>query len=182
MIFDEFTIKSLIRPIVDFPKPGNIFRDITPVFQSPRATRMVIDSLVQRYVESDFTHVGAIEARGFLLGAVVAYELNKPLILFRKQGKLPANVLSEPYDTNYEQSVLEVHADSLHEGDKVLLLDDIIASGATFLAAARLIRRMRANVYEVAGIVDLPELQGSELLQDIGIPTFTLTAFACNER
>lgn len=182
MIFDEFAIKSLIRPIHDFPKPGNVFRDITPVFQSPKATRMVIDGLAQRYVESDFTHVAAIEARGFLLGAALAYSLNKPLVLFRKKGKLPANVLSEPYDTNYEQSEIEVHADSLKDGDKVLLLDDILASGATFLAAARLIRRMGASIYEVAAIVDLPELKGSELLQDIGIPTYTLTAFACDER
>ena len=181
MIFDEFTIKSLIRPIADFPKKGTIFRDITPLFQSPRALRMVIDGLVQRYVESDFTHIGAIESRGFLLGATIAYELNKPLVLFRKKGKLPADVLSEPYDTEYEQSTLEVHADSLCEGDKVLLIDDIIASGGTFVAAARLIRRMGGSVYEVAAIIDLPELQGSQLMQDIGVPTFTLTAFALNE-
>jgi len=181
MIFDEFAIKSLIRPIPDFPKPGNVFRDISPVYQSPRATRMVVDSLVQRYVESDFTHVAAIEARGFLLGAMVAYQLNKPLILFRKQGKLPDDVINEPYDANYEQSVLEVQANSLGEDDRVLLIDDIIASGATFLAAARLIRRMGAKIYEVAAIVDLPELEGSQLLQDMEIPTFTLTAFASNE-
>lgn len=182
MIFDAFAIKSLIRPIPDFPRQGNIFRDITPVFKSPKATRMVIDGLVQRYVGSDFTHVGAIEARGFLLGSAVAYALNKPLVLFRKQGKLPADVLSEPYDTGYEQSVLEVHADSLGKDDSVLLLDDIIASGGTFVAAASLIRRMGASVHEVAAIVDLPELEGSRLLQDIGIPTYTLTAFACDER
>ena len=181
MIFDEFAIKSLIRPIPDFPKPGNVFRDISPVYQSPRATRMVVDSLVQRYVESDFTHVAAIEARGFLLGAMVAYQLNKPLILFRKQGKLPDDVISEPYDANYEQSVLEVQANSLGEDDRVLLIDDIIASGAPFLAAASLIRRMGAKIYEVAAIVDLPELEGSQLLQDMEIPTFTLTAFASNE-
>lgn len=181
MIFDEFAIKSLIRPIPDFPKKGTIFRDITPLFQSPRALRMVIDGLVQRYVESDFTHVGAIESRGFLLGSTIAYELSKPLVLFRKQGKLPADVLSEPYDTDYEQSSLEVHADSLREGDKVLLIDDIIASGGTFIAATRLIRRMGASVYEVAAIIDLPELEGSQLMQDIGVPTFTLTAFTLNE-
>jgi|SRR5690554_1556350 len=181
MIFDEFAIKSLIRPIPDFPKKGCIFRDITPLYQSPRAMRMVIDSFVQRYVGSDFTHVGAIDSRGFLIGSTIAYELNKPLVLFRKQGKLPANVLSEPYDTDYEQSMLEVHEDSLKEGDKVLLIDDIIASGGTFIAAARLIKRMGASIYEVAAIIDLPDLNGSRLIQDIGIPTFTLTAFTHNE-
>lgn len=182
MIFDDFAIKSLIRPIPDFPRKGAIFRDITPVFQSPKATRMVVDGLVQRYIDSDFSHIGAIEARGFLLGSMVAYALNKPLVLFRKQGKLPDDVLSEPYDTDYEQSVLEIHKGVLQEGDKVLLMDDIIASGATFIAATSLIRRMGAQVYEVAAIVDLPELGGSQLLQDVGIPTYTLTAFACNER
>lgn len=182
MIFDDFAIKSLIRPIPDFPRQGDIFRDITPVFQSPKATRMVVDGLVQRYIDSDFSHIGAIEARGFLLGSMVAYALNKPLVLFRKQGKLPDDVLSEPYDTDYEQSVLEVHQGVLHEGNRVLLMDDIIASGGTFIAAASLIRRMGAQVYEVAAIVDLPELGGSRLLQDVGIPTYTLTAFACNER
>lgn len=182
MIFDDFAIKSLIRPIPDFPRQGDIFRDITPVFQSPKATRMVVDGLVQRYIESDFSHIGAIEARGFLLGSMVAYALNKPLVLFRKQGKLPDDVLSEPYDTGYEQSVLEVHQGVLQEGNRVLLMDDIIASGGTFIAAASLIRRMGAQVYEVAAIVDLPELGGSRLLQDSGMPTYTLTAFACNER
>ena len=84
MIFDEFDIKSLIRPVQDFPKPGVVFRDITPLFQSPRALRMVADSFIQRYVEADFSHVAAMDARGFLIGSVIAYELNKPLILFRK--------------------------------------------------------------------------------------------------
>src|SRR3989344_4628664 len=87
MICDDFSIKSLIRPVPDFPKPGVIFRDITPLFQSPRAMRMVADSFVQRYVEADFSHIGAMDARGFLIGSIIAYELNKPLILFRKQGK-----------------------------------------------------------------------------------------------
>lgn len=182
MIFDAFAVKSLVRAIPDFPREGDIFRDVTPVFQSPKATRMVVDSLVQRYVESNFTHVGAIEARGFLLGSMVAYALNKPLVLFRKQGELPDNVLSEPYDAGYEQSVLEIHQGVLQEGDKVLLLDDIIASGATFIAAASLIRRMGASVYEVGAIVDLPELGGSRLLQDAGIRSYSLTAFASDER
>ncbi|MGH8353409.1 MAG: adenine phosphoribosyltransferase [Pseudomonas sp.] len=182
MIFDEFTIKSLIRPIPDFPKPGVVFRDITPLFQSPRALRMVIDSFIQRYVEADFSHIGALDARGFLIGPILAYELNKPLILFRKQGKLPAAVLSEPYQTEYDQAFLEVQADSLCEGDSVLLVDDLVATGGTLIAAASLVKRMRASVYEAATIIDLPELGGSQKLQDIGIPTFTLTAFALDDR
>ncbi|SIR84648.1 adenine phosphoribosyltransferase [Aquipseudomonas alcaligenes] len=181
MIFDEFDIKSLIRPVPDFPKPGVVFRDITPLFQSPRAQRMVADSFIQRYVEADFSHVAAMDARGFLIGSVIAYELNKPLILFRKQGKLPADVLSESYQTEYGEALLEVHSDSLCDGDRVLIFDDLIATGGTLLAAARLVRRLGAQVYEAAAIIDLPELGGSQKLQDAGIPTFALTAFALDE-
>src|SRR5690606_26800434 len=173
MIFDEFTIKSLIRPVPGFPKEGVTFRDITPLYQSPRAMRMVADSLIQRYVESPVTHIGAIDARGFLLGAVLAYELNKPLILFRKAGKLPADCLREAYSTEYGEAHIEVHRDALKEGDQVLLLDDLIATGGTFLAAARLVSQLGAEVYEAAAIIDLPDLGGSRLIQDAGIATFT---------
>ncbi|KIP96579.1 MULTISPECIES: adenine phosphoribosyltransferase [Pseudomonas] len=182
MIFDEFSIKTLIRPVNDFPKPGVVFRDITPLFQSPRALRMVIDSLIQRYVEADFSHVGAMDARGFLIGSIIAYELNKPLVLFRKQGKLPADVLSQGYQTEYGEAFLEVHADSLCEGDKVLIVDDLIATGGTLLAAVQLVKRMGAGIHEAAAIIDLPELGGSRKLQDMGIPTYSLTAFALDER
>lgn len=181
MIFDEFSIKTLIRPVADFPKPGVTFRDITPLLQSPRALRMVADSFIQRYVEAEFSHVGAVDARGFLIGSIIAYELNKPLILFRKPGKLPGEVLSESYRSEYGETVLEVQADSLCEGDSVLMVDDLIATGSTLLVAARLVRRMRASIYEAAAIIDLAELGGSQKLQDIDIPTFTLTAFAQNE-
>jgi adenine phosphoribosyltransferase len=181
MIFDEFAIKSLIRPVPDFPKPGVVFRDITPVFQSPRALRMVMDSFIQRYVESDFSHIAAMDARGFLFGSIMAYELNKPLILFRKQGKLPADVLAESYQTESGEARREVHADSLCEGDRVLIFDDLIATGGTLLAAASLVKRLGAQVYEAAAVIDLPELGGSRKLQDMGIPTFTLTAFALDE-
>lgn len=182
MIFDEFSIKTLIRPVVDFPKPGVIFRDITPLFQSPRALRMVADSFIQRYVEADFSHIGAMDARGFLIGSIIAYELNKPLVLFRKEGKLPADVLRESYKTEYGEAKLEVHADSLCEGDKILMFDDLIATGGTLLAAVQLVRRMGASIIEAAAIIDLPELGGSQKLQDIGIPTFALTRFALNDQ
>lgn len=151
MIFDEFTLKSQIRAVPDFPKPGVVFRDITPLFQSPRALRMTVDSFVQRYIEADFSHIGAMDARGFLIGSAVAYALNKPLVLFRKQGKLPADVLAEGYQTEYGEAFLEVHADSLCEGDSVLIFDDLIATGGTLLAAASLVRRLGARVFEGRG-------------------------------
>lgn len=182
MTFDQSNFKSLIRPVVDFPKPGVVFRDITPLFQSPKATRQVIDSFVQRYIDAEFSHIGVMDARGFLIGSVVAYQLNKPLVLFRKQGKLPADVLSEAYQTEYGEAYLEVHADSLCEGDSVIMFDDLIATGGTLIAAANLIRRMGAEVYEAAAIIDLPELGGSQRLNDLKIPTFCLTEFALNEQ
>ena len=182
MIFDEVSIKSLIRPVVDFPKPGVIFRDITPLFQSPKALRLVIDSFIQRYIDAEFTHVGAMDARGFLIGSIVVYELNKPLVLFRKQGKLPADVLAEAYQTEYGEALLEVHADSLCDGDSVVMFDDLIATGGTLVAAANLIRRMGAKVHEAAAIIDLPELGGSQRLRDMEIPTFCLTQFALTDK
>lgn len=178
---DAFDLKSLIRPVTDFPKPGVIFRDITPLFQSPRGLRHVADQFIERYVEADFSHVGALDARGFLIGSIIAHQLNKPLILFRKQGKLPADVLAEGYQTEYGEAFLEVHADSLCEGDAVLIMDDLIATGGTLLAAASLIRRMGAAVFEAAAIIDLPELDGSRRLQAAGVPTFCLTEFSLSE-
>lgn len=177
MIFDEFDIKTLIRPVVDFPKPGVVFRDITPLFQSPRALRLVVDSFIQRYVEAEFSHIAAMDARGFLIGSIVAYELNKPLVLFRKQGKLPAELLTEVYSTEYGDSVIEVHKDSVGAGDSVLLVDDLIATGGTLVAAGNLIRRLGAEVHEAAAIVDLPELGGSKLLHGAGLPLFTVCKF-----
>lgn len=178
---DAFVLKSLIRPVTDFPKPGVIFRDITPLFQSPRGLRHVADQFIERYVEADFSHVGALDARGFLIGSIIAHQLNKPLILFRKQGKLPADVLAEGYQTEYGEAFLEVHADSLCEGDAVLIMDDLIATGGTLLAAASLIRRMGAAVFEAAAIIDLPELGGSQKLQAAGVQTFCLTEFSLSE-
>ena len=101
MIFDEYYIKSLIRSVPDWPTPGVVFRDITPLFRSPKAQRMVIDSFIQRYVEAEFSHIAAVEARGFLVGSIIAYELNKPLVLFRKQGKLPTETIAEEYTIEY---------------------------------------------------------------------------------
>ena len=181
MTRDDFCLKSLIRPVIDFPKAGVIFRDITPLYHSPRAMRVIADTFIERYVEADFSHIGAMDARGFLIGSVLAHQLNKPLILFRKQGKLPADVLAEGYQTEYGEAFLEVHADSLCEGDSLLIVDDLIATGGTLIAAANLVRRMGAQVFEAAAIIDLPELGGSQRLQDLGVPTFCLTEFSLTE-
>ena len=142
---------------------------------------VIADSFIERYVEAAFSHIGAMGARGFLIGSVLAHQLNKPLVLFRKQGKLPADVLAEGYQTEYGEAFLEVHAASLCEGDSLLIVDDLIATGGTLIAAANLVRRMGAQVFEAAAIIELPELGGSQRLQDLGVPTFCLTEFSLTE-
>ena len=174
MIFDEFSFKSLIRPVVDFPKPGVIFRDITPLFQSPKALRLVMDSFVQRYIDSDFTHVGAMDARGFLIGSIIAYELNKPLVLFRKQGKLPGEVVRHEYALEYGTDVIEIQADAIDAGDRVVVLDDLLATGGTMSATVDLLRRQGAEVPGVACIIELTFLGGRKRLD---CPVETLIAY-----
>ena len=177
MIIDDIFLKSQIRTVPDWPKPGIQFRDVTTIFENPKAWRGVMDSFIHRYMEQDFSHIGALDARGFLIGSSLAYALNKPLILFRKKGKLPAKTLGVEYDLEYGTATLEVHDDTLQSGDRVLLVDDLIATGGTLLAAVELIERMGAKPIEAAAIMDLPDLGGSRRLQKAGIPTFTLCAF-----
>ena len=177
MLFDEFQIKSLIREVPDWPRPGVTFRDLTPVFQNPRAFRMVADSFVQRYVDTEVEHIAAIDARGFLIGSTVAYALNLPLILVRKKGKLPPPVHSRTFEMEYGNSTLEVRPDCCGEGDRVLLFDDLIATGNTILSACMLFQELGAQVVEAAAVIDLPDLQGSMRLQVADIPVYTLCAF-----
>ncbi len=177
MVFDEFYIKSLVRPVPDWPRTGVTFRDITPVFHNPRALRMVADSFIQRYVDVAFDHVAAIDARGFLVGSIIAYALNKPLILVRKKDKLPPPTLHQEFTMEYGNACLEVRKDCCEQGDRIVLFDDLIATGHTILAASQLLRECGGRVIEAAAIIDLPDLQGSALVQDSEIPVFALCAF-----
>lgn len=177
MSYDEYYVKSAIRSLPDWPEPGVLFRDITPVFQDPKALRMVVNSLVQRYMDSDISHIACIDARGFLLGSIVAYELNKPLILVRKRGKLPGDTLHQDYTLEYGTASVEIQRDALHSGDRVVLIDDLIATGGTLLAACTLIKKLGADVIEATALIDLPDLNGSTLIQDSGVPVHTLIAF-----
>lgn len=178
MLFDEFYIKSLIRTVPDWPRTGVTFFDITPVFHSPRALRMVADSFIQRYVDEQFSHVAAVDARGFLVGSIIAYALNKPLILVRKKDKLPPPVSSQHFSMEYGQSTLEIQPHCCKKGDRVVIFDDLIATGHTLLATSQLLRAVGAKIIEAAAIIDLPDLQGSAVLQDSDIPVFALCAFA----
>ncbi len=177
MAFDEFLIRSHIPTVENWPRQGVNFRDITPLFQNPATARMITDSLTWRYLDQDITHIAALDARGFLLGSNLAYALNKPLVLIRKPGKLPGRVDSISYDSEYATGNLEIQSGSFAHGDKVIIVDDLFATGGTLMAATRLIRDQGAEVREVAAIVDLINLKGSERLMESGIPCFSLIGF-----
>jgi adenine phosphoribosyltransferase len=177
MSYDEFYVKSVIRTLPDWPEPGVMFRDITPIFKDPKALRMVANAFIQRYMETEITHIACIDARGFLLASIMAYEMQLPLVLVRKKGKLPGETIHEEYTLEYGTSVVEMQKDAVSAGDKVLVFDDLIATGGTILAACTLIKKLGAEVIESAAMIDLPDLQGSTRIQDAGIPVFTLLAY-----
>ncbi|MGB0467697.1 MAG: adenine phosphoribosyltransferase [Pontibacterium sp.] len=177
MSYDACYLKSVIRTIHDWPEPGVQFRDITPLFKDPKALRMISDSFIQRYIDSDITHIASIDARGFLISSIMAYHLNIPLVLVRKKGKLPGETIHEEYKLEYGSAAVEMQLDAVSEGDKVLVFDDLIATGGTILAACSLIKRLGAEVVEAAALIDLPDLQGSVRVQDAGVPVHTLLAY-----
>jgi adenine phosphoribosyltransferase len=173
------TIKSRIRTIPDYPKKGIMFRDITTLIKDPVGFRLVIDTLTQRYMHVDFkfdTIVG-IESRGFIIGSVLAYTLGKGFIPIRKKGKLPAEVVTQEYTLEYGTDRIEIHKDALRKGERVLLIDDLLATGGTALAAAALVEKLGAVVVEMAFIVDLPEVGGKKKLLEKGYKVFALTEF-----
>jgi adenine phosphoribosyltransferase len=174
-------VRKAIRSVPDWPKSGVVFRDITPVLQDPRTFRVLIDMFVYRYMRQRLDLVAGIDARGFILGAVLAYELNLGFVPVRKKGKLPFNTLAEEYSLEYGNATVEMHTDAVKPGQRVLLIDDLIATGGTMMAAAKLLQRLGANVVEAAAIIDLPELQGSKILKDTGMPVFTVCSFTDSE-
>jgi adenine phosphoribosyltransferase len=172
-------IKSKIRTIPDYPKKGIMFRDITTLIKDPVGFRLVIDTLTQRYIHADFhfdTIVG-IESRGFIIGAALAYTLGKGFIPIRKRGKLPAEVVSQEYALEYGTDKIEVHKDALKNGERVLLVDDLLATGGTALAAAALIEKLGAKIVEMCFIVDLPDGGGKKKILKNGYQVFALTEF-----
>jgi adenine phosphoribosyltransferase len=177
MFYDEYYVKSVIRTLPNWPEPGVMFRDITPIFKDPKALRIVADAFIQRYMQSDITHIACIDARGFLIASIMAYQLQKPLVLVRKKGKLPGETLHQEYKLEYGTSAVEMQIDAVGPGDKVMVFDDLIATGGTILAACTLIKKLGAEVVECAALIDLPDLHGSERIQDNGIPVFTLLAY-----
>jgi adenine phosphoribosyltransferase len=173
-------LKDHIRTVPDWPAPGVQFRDITPLLQDAKVFRVLIDAFVHRYMSRSMRPdvVAGLDARGFILGAVIAYELNVGFIPIRKKGKLPFTTVEETYELEYGSATVELHTDAVKPGDRVLLIDDLIATGGTMMAGMKLLEKLGAQVIEGAAIVDLPELGGSKKLRDSGLPLFTLLDFA----
>ena len=157
--------------------PGVQFRDITPLLQDAKTLRVLIDTFVHRYMGQRIDRVAGLDARGFILGAIIAYELNVGFIPIRKKGKLPFSTVQEEYELEYGSATVEIHTDACRHGERVLLIDDLIATGGTMMAGLKLLQRLGAVVVEGAVIVDLPELGGSKRLREAGLPLFTVCSF-----
>ena len=171
-------IKASIRTIPDYPKKGIQFRDISTLLEDPTALRMTIDAIVHRYMNQNISAVGGIEARGFIFGAVVAYELGASFIPIRKAGKLPGDTISQSYQLEYGEDSIEIHKDCIQKGQRILLIDDLIATGGTAAAAINLIRQLEGHIVESCFVVDLPDLGGSKKLQtELDCPCFSLCEF-----
>ena len=171
------SIKSKIRTIENYPIDGVMFRDITTLLQDPEGLRESIDQLVNRYKDLKIDKIVAIEARGFILGAPLAYLLNIGLVLIRKPGKLPFETINQEYKLEYGSDMVEIHTDAIKKGEKVLIVDDLIATGGTAEAAVRLIQKVQGEIVECCFIIDLPDLGGSEKLEKLGQKVFTLCEF-----
>jgi len=174
--FSEY-IRARVRTIPDWPDKGVQFRDITPLLQNPATFRRLVDCFVHRYYEKEFDVLACIDARGFIIGGALAYELSTSLVPVRKRGKLPFETVSESYDLEYGSAEVELHKDAISSGDKVLLLDDLIATGGTMLAASSLITRLGGEIIEAAAIIDLPGLGGSKKLRSTGFDVFSICEF-----
>jgi len=177
MYIDADYIKSIVRTVPDWPEKGVMFRDITPIFQDARALRGTMDALVQRYFDRKIDLIAGLDARGFLIGVTVAYELNLPFVPIRKKGKLPYKTISEEYDLEYGKAAVELHEDAVQKGQRVLVVDDLIATGGTMIAGANLVKRLGGEVVETTALIDLPDLGGSRKIKEAGYPVHTLFHF-----
>ncbi|MBQ2260781.1 MAG: adenine phosphoribosyltransferase [Loktanella sp.] len=171
------TVRDYIRTIPDFPHEGIMFRDVTTLFSDARGFRMAIDQLLHPYAGTPIDKVVGLEARGFILGGAIAHQLSVGFVPIRKQGKLPGKTITQAYQLEYGEAVMELHDDALQQGEKVLLVDDLLATGGTAEAGIRLIERLGAEVIGCAFIIDLPDLGGAERLAKLGMQVHSLCAF-----
>lgn len=162
-------VQSKIRAIVDFPKKGIIFRDITTAVKDPQAMRYMIDYLTEIYKDKRIDYVAGIESRGFIFGAALAYKLGAGFVVIRKPGKLPADTISQEYELEYGTDKIEMHADAVEAGKKVLVVDDLLATGGTVDAAVKLLKKVGADVVGAAFIIELTDLGGREKLKGVDV-------------
>ena len=170
-------LKASIRTIADYPKPGIQFRDITTLLGNPRAFCRAIDELVQPWAGTKIDKVAGMEARGFILGGAVAHQLSAGFVPIRKKGKLPHTTVSIAYSLEYGIDEMEMHEDAVVPGERVILVDDLIATGGTAEGAVKLLKRIGADIVAACFVIDLPELGGAQKIRDLGVPVRTLVAF-----
>ncbi|MHA7851268.1 MULTISPECIES: adenine phosphoribosyltransferase [Roseovarius] len=171
------TVKDYIRTIVDFPHEGIMFRDVTTLFADPRGFRMAIDQMLHPYAGLRIDKVVGLEARGFILGGAIAHQLSLGFVPIRKKGKLPGAVISEEYQLEYGEAIVEIHDDAIQPGEKVLLVDDLLATGGTAEAGIKLVERLGGEIMGCAFVIDLPELGGRARLEKMGMDVHALCAF-----
>ncbi|WP_421703528.1 adenine phosphoribosyltransferase [Aliiroseovarius sp.] len=170
-------VRDYIRTIVDFPHEGILFRDVTTLFADPRGLRMAIDQLLHPYAGMRIDKVVGLEARGFILGGAIAHQLTLGFVPIRKKGKLPGATLSQAYTLEYGEAVMEIHDDAIQPGEKVLVVDDLLATGGTAEAGIKLIERLGGEIVGCTFVVDLPELGGRKKLEDMGMDVHILCEF-----
>lgn len=170
-------LKNAIRSIPDYPKPGIMFRDITTLLGDARAFRRAVDELVQPWSGTKIDKIAGIEARGFILGGAVAHQLSAGFVPIRKKGKLPHKVVSIGYSLEYGIDAMEMHVDALTPGERVILVDDLIATGGTAEAAVKLLQKLGADVIAACFVIDLPDLGGAKKIKALGVPVRTLMSF-----
>jgi adenine phosphoribosyltransferase len=170
-------LRDAIRNIPDYPKPGIVFRDITTLLGNARAFRRAVDELVQPWAGAKIDKVAGIEARGFILGGAVAHQLSAGFVPIRKKGRLPFKSVSIGYSLEYGIDEMEMHEDAVFQGERVLLVDDLVATGGTAEAAVKLLQQIGANVLAACFIIDLPDLGGAEKIRKRGVPVRTLISF-----
>jgi adenine phosphoribosyltransferase len=173
----EHDLKAAVRTIPDYPKPGIMFRDITTLLGDARAFRRAVDELVQPWAGSKIDKVAGIEARGFILGGAVAHQVSAGFVPIRKKGKLPHTTVRIAYSLEYGLDEMEVHEDAIAKGERVIVVDDLIATGGTAEGAVKLLRQLGADVLAACFIVDLPDLGGADKLRKLNVPVRTLIAF-----
>ena len=171
------SVKDYIRTIVDFPHEGIMFRDVTTLFADPRGFRMAIDQMLHPYAGMQIDKVVGLEARGFILGGAIAHQLTVGFVPIRKKGKLPGAVISEAYTLEYGEAVMEIHDDAIKAGERILVVDDLLATGGTAAAGIKLIERLGGEIVSTSFIIDLPELGGRKVLEDMGMDVHVLCEF-----